>query len=156
MEALDFRNKRQRLGFTQAQMGQRLGFSRVHVGLMERGQAPITDRTAELVDAMRPPPLEREASAHDPLERILEQALIDAGIRYQLETERSHDHGLDFHLPDHDIAIEVKAMHTPRVERQLERYRDVILLQGRKSVEAFAHLIRCGVFPFPDLVERDD
>ncbi|MBB3034074.1 helix-turn-helix domain-containing protein [Alteriqipengyuania lutimaris] len=150
MEGSELRQRRKALGLTQAEMAARLHCSRVHLGQMERGKSPITHAMADQVLKLQPPSLNRKARAHDPLERIVEQALIDAGVRFELEQETSAGHRLDFHLPDHDIAIEVKAFHTPRVEQQLARYGDVILLQGRRSVEAFAHLVRAGLFPFPE------
>lgn len=84
----------------------------------------------------------------DPMERLIEAALIDAGIRY--EAEGDHDREgplLDFYLPDHDIAIEVKRMHSPRIATQMARAPNVIVAQGRVAVEALAEMIRSWVTP---------
>lgn len=78
----------------------------------------------------------------DPIERIVEQALIDAGIRYVVEGDNAAPHRLDFHLPDQDVAIEVKQMHTDRIARQMATHPDVIAIQGRGAALLFASLVR--------------
>ena len=146
MTGEDVKRARKARGLTQQEAADQLGISRVQLGLIERGQKPITDRTARQIAMLRPSPLDRKPSAHDPLEKIVEEALIEAGIRYELEAESTAGHRLDFHLPDFDIAIEVKAFHTPRIDKQLERHGQVILLQGKNAVEGFAALLRTGLF----------
>jgi hypothetical protein len=74
----------------------------------------------------------------DPIEAIVEDALRDADISYT----QTHPTRLDFHLPDHDLFIEVKQFHSPRIADQMSRAPNVIAIQGRMAAEFFAALIR--------------
>jgi hypothetical protein len=78
----------------------------------------------------------------DPIERIVEQALLDAGVSYVVESDHAAPHGLDFHLPDYGVAIEVKQMHSDRIARQMATHRDVIAIQGRGAALLFATMMR--------------
>ena len=80
----------------------------------------------------------------DPMERLIEAALIAAGIRYTTESDGSSPHRLDFDLPDIGVAIEVKRFHSPRAVAQLGRTENVILVQGEKAVRALAAFIVSG------------
>jgi hypothetical protein len=68
----------------------------------------------------------------DPMEAMIETALIAAGIDYQ------HSHanpvGLDFYLPTLDLHIEVKQFHTNRIAEQMSRAPNVIVAQGAVAV----------------------
>ncbi len=85
----------------------------------------------------------------DPMERIIEGALIEAGIRYTTDHGGGTEHRLDFHLPDHHVAIEVKRMHTPRIAEQMSRTPNVIVAQGEAAVRFLAAAIRSGSFTSP-------
>lgn len=153
MEGKDLRARRRQLGMTQKQFADVIGVSSNFVAMMERGERPIGERTALIVAGLRRRPLIRPATTTDPMEREIEEALIFAGVPYQLEHEMPDGHKLDFHLPDHDVAIEVKRFHTPRLADQMARYPNVIAVQGDKAVRAMANLIRHGAFP-PAAVAR--
>jgi len=75
-----------------------------------------------------------------PLEECIEQALIRAGIPFKRETPER----LDFYLPNEDLFIEVKSGHSPRISDQMSRARNVIAVQGQKSVRFLARLIESG------------
>ena len=78
----------------------------------------------------------------DPMEQLIEEALIDAGIRYETGHGGSTSHHLDFDLPDHGVAIEVKQFHSPRIAEQMARAHNVIVAQGRPAVMFLADAIR--------------
>lgn len=86
-----------------------------------------------------------------PAERLIADALDAAGIPYQHESHPARAREkliqgarvLDFKLDDH-IYIEVKLMHTPRVEQQLATADNIILVQGMKSARWLAELIAKG------------
>ena len=75
----------------------------------------------------------------DPMERIIEKALISIGEIYQVGHENEHD--LDFYLPYRDIYIEVKQFHSDRISKQTAKVDNIIVLQGVKACELFAALI---------------
>lgn len=147
MDGAALRNRRRALGYrTQADFAQALGISTDYVGQLERGSATISPRLEAAILSVRPNLPSTPATSHDPLERIIEQALIDAGIRYQTDHGGGTEHRLDFHLPDFDVAIEVKAMHTPRIAEQMSRAKNVIAVQGKAAVNFLADVIRRGNF----------
>ena len=79
----------------------------------------------------------------DPVERIIGSALSAAGYapKHEGHPDRSGDGPtLDFELPD-QIYIEVKRMHSPRIERQMAQATDVIAIQGMRAAEWFANAI---------------
>lgn len=78
----------------------------------------------------------------DPMERIIEDALIAAGIAYESDFGNGTPHNLDFDLTDYGIAIEVKRMHSPRISDQMARADNVIVAQGKEAVEFLAKAIR--------------
>jgi hypothetical protein len=78
----------------------------------------------------------------DPMERIIEAALIDAGIAYESDFGGGTSHHLDFHLTDYGIAIEVKRLHSARISDQMARADNVIVAQGKEAVEFLANAIR--------------
>lgn len=81
----------------------------------------------------------------DPMERIVEQALVDAGIRYVTDLGGGNPANLDFYLPDHDVHIEVKQAHSDRIAAQMARADHVIAAQGVKAVQLLAMAIRNGL-----------
>lgn len=84
-----------------------------------------------------------------PAERLIAEALEAAGIPFQHEghpDRQSEPEGkpkLDFKIGD-NLFIEVKQMHTPRVERQLASAENVILVQGMKAARWLADAIKKG------------
>lgn len=83
----------------------------------------------------------RELRTTDPMERIIEKALIDAGVTYEIDGDGGR-YLLDFYLPDADLHIEVKRFHSERIGRQMAQFENVIVAQGRVAVEALAAMIR--------------
>ncbi|MEN2711409.1 hypothetical protein [Sphingomonas sp. VL_57B] len=81
---------------------------------------------------------------NDPMGRLIAEALQDARIEYETEERFPH---LDFYLPDADLYIEVKRMHSARISYQMARVENVIVAQGRGAVEVLAALIRTGKLP---------
>lgn len=69
----------------------------------------------------------------DPLEKLLAKYLPN------FEHEKN---GLDFYLTDEGIYIEVKQFHTDRVNEQLKRDKNIILVQGIRSAEWLAEILR--------------
>jgi hypothetical protein len=100
----------------------------------------------EVVRALKPPPLDREPGLSDPLERMIEAALIDAGIRFVTDEGGGNPSRLDFRLVDYDIEIEVKRFHTLRTGDQFGRAPNVIVAQGEPAVRFLAAAIRSGDF----------
>jgi hypothetical protein len=83
-----------------------------------------------------------EPAATDPMERLVEEALLRAGIRYMSEAKDGNPSGLDFRLPDHGIEIEVKRFHSDRIAAQMARAPNVIALQGEAAVRFFCDRLR--------------
>ena len=75
----------------------------------------------------------KPAHFNDPLEIAVAEILDKAGIRYIHESQNNGSR-LDFYLPDHDLYIEVKKYHTPRVDSQLATKDNIILIQGANGV----------------------
>jgi hypothetical protein len=64
----------------------------------------------------------------DHLEKQLADCLKAAQVQYR-------------HLPDFFVYIEVKQFYSDRLTEQLKAHDNVILLQGRKAVDAFARCL---------------
>jgi len=79
----------------------------------------------------------------DPVESIIARALDKLGMTYVHQLGPA---GLDFYLQDHDLHIEVKQFHTPRIAEQMGRADNVIAIQGIKAAQLFAKLITNQVF----------
>lgn len=148
MTPAELKAARKESGLSQADFAVRLGLSRDYVGLMERGRAPIKPRTIDAVrhmlfglafdkEAQRQTPI-----TSDPVERLIELALIEAGIRYETDHGGRNASGLDFRLPDYGVEIEVKRMHSPRISEQMSRVDNAIAVQGLASARLFADMIR--------------
>lgn len=146
MDGGEVRARRKALGLTLKEMGERIGVSGDFVGRVERGVAQITPRTAAAVKALKPLPLDSRPSLQDPLEREIEKALIEAGIRYTTDQGGATESRLDFHLTDVDVSIEVKRFYTPRTGEQMARAPNVIVAQGERAVRFLATAIRSGDF----------
>lgn len=75
----------------------------------------------------------------DHLEKMLHNALIEAGIEAIHESEGAI---LDFYLPEHDTYIEVKQYHSDRIAKQMAKADNILVLQGKTSVELFIKLLK--------------
>lgn len=73
----------------------------------------------------------------DELKQMVGETLLELNVSFLHESESTKTRGLDFYLPSLDIYIEVKKFHTERIVNQTVRADDIIVLQGRKSVEFF-------------------
>ena len=132
----------QALGLTQAEPAQRLGLSRVMIGLMERGLRETSARTRAAVLSAQPRPLERTTSTFAPLTRKLETAFITNGIAY--EADCMIDGQLaDFHLVDLGIALFVETSRWETRSRAPMNI-DMISIVGKSALNAFITLIQHG------------
>ncbi|VXC81598.1 hypothetical protein [Sphingomonas sp. AX6] len=75
------------------------------------------------------------------MERLIEDALIASGRQYVTDDDPANSAKLDFYLPDDDLYIEVKRMHSPRIAEQMGRVENVIVAQGEGAVRALAGLL---------------
>lgn len=75
---------------------------------------------------------------NDPIEKIVADALTRAGLQFITDEGGANSTGLDFYLTGHDIHIEVKQFHSPRIAEQMARAPNVIAIQGRAAAEWFA------------------
>lgn len=146
MTGEELRAKRKALGLSQADMAARLGLSRDYVGQMERGVADVKPRTGlaaerlmEDLDRLRAETGAQSVklTTSDPLEQMVERALIRAGIPFESDRDGKGRYNLDFYLPEQDVSIEVKRYHTPRISEQMSRATNIIALQGEASVRFF-------------------
>ena len=78
----------------------------------------------------------------DPMEMIIEQALLDVGEPYLVDNETKCN--LDFYLINHDVFIDVKQFHSPRISNQMSRAPNIIAVQGVVAVQMLADFIRNG------------
>jgi hypothetical protein len=94
---------------------------------------------------MRAPPkgndMSRERVITDPIEKIIADALDEAGIPYICGGDPGNEAGLDFFLPIARIYIECKAYDTPRTAGQMARAQNVIVVQGRGAADLFASML---------------
>jgi len=81
----------------------------------------------------------------DPVEHIIFDALLKAGIEFiqdsdECDPQKPITKGLDFYLIDYGIHIECKRYHTERVNEQIKRSANVIVIQGMESAKFFADI----------------
>lgn len=74
----------------------------------------------------------------DPVEKIVEDALLSARVAY---TRGREGGALDFHLTDLGVEIECKRFYTDRIARQIRNRDNVILIQGIDAAHAFADML---------------
>jgi len=79
--------------------------------------------------------------SQDPMEFIVRQALVAAGVQF----DENPSERLDFYLPDQQTYIECKQFYTPRIADQLQLAENVILIQGVGAALAFYAL--CSASP---------
>lgn len=121
------------LGLTQSRFAEELGISRVFVGLMERGQRPITERTRLAALSLRPEAIDRNLEEFDPLFREVEASLLRHGVDF-FRQFRSDDLVFDFYLPEFELAI---CLDREGVQafRPTKDARGVIAAIGRNAIE---------------------
>lgn len=146
MDGSEIRARRKALRLSQADFAARAGLSRDFIGQLERGVAEVTPRTAAAIRSVRAVAPAATPRSRDPMELIVEKALIDGGISYQTDLEAETGSMLDFYLPDFDISIEVKRFHSTRIGEQMARVRNVIVAQGETAVHFLAAALRSGDF----------
>lgn len=81
----------------------------------------------------------RHINFADDLERMVGEALYEAGIEFYHESEGAT---LDFIMPEWNCLIEVKKFHSDRINAQLEPHDNVILLMGKRAVIHFCNLLK--------------
>ncbi len=144
MDAKAFRLHRIALGLTQAQLGERIGLSRVMIGLMERGQRPIPPRTVAAMAAVQPRPLERSVQTYTPLTVKLEKAFLASGLNYRTDYIVD-DVRVDFYLTDLNLVIYVDELKYSENKKNLKSV-DMICINGKGALSAFITLIKHGGF----------
>lgn len=77
----------------------------------------------------------------DELEKEVAETLLKVGVKFN-HASNTPNQRLDFYLLDYDIFIEVKKFHSERSNSQLSSQDNIILIQGRKSVELFCTLLK--------------
>lgn len=132
-DGLQIRAIRLALGMTQAEFGVALGLSRVHVGLMERGQKCVSHRTILAANSLRPEPLNQDPSEFDPVFRGVELALINNGVDYTRQF-RSDGQTFDFFLPEFELAICIERA-VAREVRPTGHVRGIICVTGKSAAE---------------------
>lgn len=99
---------------------------------------------------MNTPLLERDGAhpsqVSDPVERVVDEALRSAGIAFHRPPGGPD---LDFVLTESGVQIECKRMFTPRIAGQMERHKNVIVIQGLQAAETFAALITSRAYLTP-------
>lgn len=88
-------------------------------------------------DADYPAPLQLP---NDPVERIIFDALQAAGIQFVGENDPRAKR-LDFYLPEMDLHIEVKRLHSERTAEQIAKSNSIIVIVGLEAARAFAAMI---------------
>ncbi len=74
-----------------------------------------------------------------PLERMIEAALKRNDIAFTRDQEKTKC--LDFYLLYHDVYIEIKQFHSPRISEQSSRVENLIVIQGRKAAYHFVKML---------------
>jgi hypothetical protein len=75
------------------------------------------------------------------LEEYLHKALLEADI-VCIHESQGGTNGLDFYIPGPNVYIEVKAMYTDRSDKQLSHNANVILIQGKSSVDFMIEVLK--------------
>jgi len=70
----------------------------------------------------------------DWLEKEIGEILESKGIEFIHESQNNGSN-LDFYLPKFDVYIEVKQYYSERIIKQISSRDNVILIQGKKSLE---------------------
>ena len=77
----------------------------------------------------------------DLMETTVRDALAAADISFTEENSEANK-GLDFHLTDFGVHIEVKQFHSDRIAEQMSRAPNVIAIQGVIAAQFFAAALR--------------
>lgn len=85
--------------------------------------------------------MKKEIRYSDHLERMVGEELRKANINFIHESQGCNVN-LDFYLYDYDVYIEIKQFHSDRIAFQIQRVKNVIVLQGINSVKFFIKLLQ--------------
>lgn len=81
----------------------------------------------------------RKIHFSDSLEADIASILEALSVNFIHESEGAT---LDFYLPDFDVHIEIKQFYSDRIIRQMSENANVILIQGRKSLELLKNIVQ--------------
>lgn len=87
------------------------------------------------------PDLGRGMIQGDPMEDLVRNALSRAAVDF-VDERHPDAQRLDFFLTEHEVHIEVKRLHSPRIAEQMSRVPNVIAAQGEVAVRYLAELIK--------------
>ncbi len=127
------------LGLTQAEFASGLGVTRVFVGLMERNQKKVSERTRLAALALRPTASERPLEEFDPLMRDIEAALNKNGVDFMRQF-RSDGQTFDFFLPEFELGLLVSREHRPAF-KPTAHVRGIITVSGKSAIEVLSVLL---------------
>jgi transcriptional regulator with XRE-family HTH domain len=130
---------RRKLGLNQAEFAAQVGITRTYLGLLERGQKPITPRVWAAAKSARPKPLTFIATHVDPVLRSLETAMIENGLKFKLDYI-SEEQRFDFFLPDLSLGI-IVARDRSAEAKPTHEIRNVISLTGKQTIQIFTDLL---------------
>jgi transcriptional regulator with XRE-family HTH domain len=139
-DGLTMRAIRLSLGLTQKELAEKISVSRVFVGMMERGEKPISSRTQLALLSLRPRALEQKPREYDPLLRQIEEALIENGVDFTPQF-RSDGQLFDFFLPEFEIGICLDR-EISREIRPTRQVRGIVSVAGSSAAEAFVLLLK--------------
>ena len=139
MSPSEFRAIRLALGLTQADFADAVGVTRTYVGLLERGQKPISRRIADAAIRATPKPLNLISAETDPILREIELTLIRRGISFE-KNFQSESEIFDFFLNEFSLGIVIQRDHMTAL-RKTRDVRDIIVANGKLAAEAISMLI---------------
>lgn len=140
MTGKELKALRQGLKLSQSEFGAQIGVSRVMIGLLERGQRPITRRLEKSLVAARAKPLDRLPSQFDPLIKEVEVAFISSGIPYECDLDFNGRY-VDIAINELKIAIFVVREHDFSRSFVPDGW-SVLVLSGWESVKMFSNMLR--------------
>jgi transcriptional regulator with XRE-family HTH domain len=130
-------------GLTQTDFAENLGVSRVFLGLMERGQKPISKRTSEAARSFRARPLGYKTQENDPLFRAVEEALINAGISYYPRRHAEED-VIEYVLSQPAIRVRVSRDNAKFSDQGDYKSENLMFINGATAIKFFTDLLALG------------
>ncbi|MGJ1366298.1 hypothetical protein [Sphingobacterium spiritivorum] len=85
--------------------------------------------------------MKKQPKYSDFLEQSVADCLKELDIKFIHESQNNGSN-LDFYLPDFDVYIEVKQFHTERIGNQLSTKDNVIVFQGKKTIQFLKLLVK--------------
>lgn len=154
MDGSELKFVRKAAGLTQLELANNLGLSRVFLGLMERGERPISRRTVQAVRAIEVRPLDVISTETDPLFRQFENALITSGINFEV-THHSERDVSEYLLIDLNIRIKLSRDERTNTIEDRDITRCNITVRGKSAIKLLADLLcigggRASTVPLPD------